>query len=296
MHANLDRVPLDREVNGRELTDTGYLVLDSSSTDFRVLKNKKPMILDSGVVVFVCLAGEGKVVVDMNTIHIRRGSFVLLLPYSVVQIVEASDDIDITLVATGLGFLERLMMLQPVGNYESNIREEPSLMLSEAQLKELGDIYSFVEKCYSGVSGPLSKEIKNTLMTFLALEVVSLFATNRPAEKKKLSRQEQIFRNFTVSLSRNFREHRTVEFYADEACLTPKHFSTVIKQRSGKLPSEWIAERTVVLIKFLLENTTMSIQEIANELNFTNQSFFTRYFKTYTGYTPSAYRMLKNKE
>lgn len=248
------------------------------------------MILDSGVVVFVCLAGEGEIVVDMNTIRVRRGSFVLLLPYSVVQITEASDDIDIKLVATGFGFLEKLVMLQPVGNYESQLREEPSLLLSEERLGEIGEIYRFVEKCYSDAQGPLTNEIRNSLMTFLALEVVSLFVMNRPAEKRKLSRQEQIFRNFTVSLARNFREHRTVEFYADEACLTPKHFSTVIKGRSGKLPSEWITERTVALIRFLLDNTAMSIQEIANELNFPNQSFFTRYFKSHTGYTPTAYR------
>jgi len=99
-----------------------------------------------------------------------------------------------------------------------------------------------------------------------------------------------VFRHFTLSLSRNFREHRTVEYYAEEACLTPKHFSAVIKQRSGKLPTEWIMERTIVLIRFLLDNTDMSIQEIANELNFPNQSFFTRYFKNQTGMTPTAYR------
>jgi AraC-like DNA-binding protein len=56
---------------------------------------------------------------------------------------------------------------------------------------------------------------------------------------------------------------------------------------------EWITERTIVLIKFLLENSNKSIQEISNELNFPNQSFFTRYFKQHTGMTPTAYR---NKE
>lgn len=295
MDINIDRVPLDTEEKRRELTDSGYIILDSSSTDFRVLKNKKPIILDSGVVVFVCLAGEGRMVVDMNTIRIRRGSFVLLLPYSVVQIVEASDDIDIKLIATGLGFLEKLVMLQPVGNYEAQIREEPSLLLGEEKLREIGEIYYFVERRYSEACGPLAKEVRNTLMTFLALEVVSLFAMTRPAERRKLTRQEQVFRNFTVSLSKNFREHRTVEFYADEACLTPKHFSTVIKNRSGKLPSEWIAERTVVLIKFLLDNTAMSVQEIANELNFPNQSFFTRYFKIHAGYTPTGYRSREDR-
>jgi AraC-type DNA-binding domain-containing proteins len=56
------------------------------------------------------------------------------------------------------------------------------------------------------------------------------------------------------------------------------------------LPTEWIVERTILYIKFLLDNTDKSIQEISNELNFPNQSFFTRYFKNYTETTPTAYK------
>lgn len=282
--------PLDRESKKEELSGTGYLILNSSSTDFHVLKNMGPMILDAGVVVFICLKGKGKIVVDMHTLHIQKGSFVLLLPYSVIQIIEISEDAEVTLVATGFGFLEKLAISQPVENYITRIQEEPCLLLNEQQLREAKAMYEFVEKQYAEACGPLAQEIQNTLMTYLALEIVTFFAINQPTEKRKLSRQEQVFRNFTLSLSKNFKEHRTVEFYADEACLTPKHFSTVIKAKSGKLPTEWITERTIVLIKFLLDNTDMSIQEISNDLNFSNQSFFTRYFKSNTGLTPSAYR------
>lgn len=287
---SINSASFDRESKKKELSDAGYLILNSSSMDFNGLKNKGPMILDAGVVVFVCLGGEGRIVVDMNTFHIKKGGFMLILPYSVVQILEFSADLDVTLIATGFGFLDKLVMLQPVENYVTRIREQPYLLLGEQQLEDAERVYAFVEKRYSEAYGPLASEIRNTLMTFFALEIVSLYAVNQPVEKRKLSRHEQIFRHFTVSLAKNFREHRTVEFYAEEACLTPKHFSMVIKQRSGKLPSEWIIERTVLLIKFLLGNSALSVQEIANELNFPNQSFFTRYFKKHTGRTPTAYR------
>ena len=286
---------LDGEASRQELSDTDYLLLHSSFADFRKLQNKDPMILDSGVVVFVCLGGEGRVVADMHTIRIRRGSFVLLLPYSVIQVLEVSEDIEIVLVATGFGFLEKLVLLQPVEEYVSRILEEPDIQLNEQELEEVRGVYAFVEKQYNEANGPLQQEIRHTLMTFLALEIVSLYASNQPAEKRKPSRHEQVFRRFTLSLARNFRGHRTVEFYAEEACLTPKHFSSVIKRRSGKLPTEWIAERTVTFIRFLLDNSSLSIQEIANELKFPNQSFFTRYFKGHTGSTPTAYRERSDK-
>jgi AraC-like DNA-binding protein len=272
-------------------TDNSYLKLDSSSTDFHELKAKIPFILDAGVVVFVCLGGEGKIVVDMQTISIRRGSIVILLPYSVIQLADISDNTRITLIATGMGFLEKLALSQPVENYVEKIREMPCLQLSENQLEQAKKIYLFVEKLYKEATGPLKQEIRSSLLTLLALEIVTLFAENKESGNPRLSRQDQVFRNFTISLAKNVSQHRTVEFYANEACLTPKYFSTVIKKRSGKLPMDWITERTIVLIKFLLQNSDKSIQEISNDLNFPNQSFFTRYFKNHTGFTPSAFRL-----
>lgn len=274
-----------------QFLDNSYLKLDSSSTDFNELKAKIPLILDAGVVVFVCLKGEGKIVVDMQTISIRRGSIVILLPYSVIQLADISDDTRITLIATGMGFLDKLALSQPVENYVEKIREMPCLQLNENQLEQAKKIYLFVEELYKEATGPLKQEIRSSLLTLLALEIVTLFAENKESGNPRLSRQDQVFRNFTISLAKNVSQHRTVEFYANEACLTPKYFSTVIKKRSGKLPMDWITERTIVLIKFLLHNSDKSIQEISNDLNFPNQSFFTRYFKNHTGFTPSAFRL-----
>lgn len=277
--------------NEYQFLDNSYLKLDSSSTDFNELKAKIPLILDAGVVVFVCLKGEGKIVVDMQTISIRRGSIVILLPYSVIQLADISDDTRITLIATGMGFLDKLALSQPVENYVEKIREMPCLQLNENQLEQAKKIYLFVEELYKEATGPLKQEIRSSLLTLLALEIVTLFAENKESGNLRLSRQDQVFRNFTISLAKNVSQHRTVEFYANEACLTPKYFSTVIKKRSGKLPMDWITERTIVLIKFLLHNSDKSIQEISNDLNFPNQSFFTRYFKNHTGFTPSAFRL-----
>ena len=40
----------------------------------------------------------------------------------------------------------------------------------------------------------------------------------------------------------------------------------------------------------MLKNTTKSIKEIAQELNFSNQSFLGKYFKEHMGVSPSDYR------
>ena len=82
-------------------------------------------------------------------------------------------------------------------------------------------------------------------------------------------------------------------FYARQLCITPKYLTTLIKRISGLSVSEWIDNYVIIEAKTLLKYSTMSIQEIAYCLNFPNQSFFGKYFRSHTGMTPSAYRMSK---
>ena len=86
------------------------------------------------------------------------------------------------------------------------------------------------------------------------------------------------------------RSERSVKFYADQLCLTPKHLSGVVKEVSGKTVGEWIDELVILEAKALLNSSSMNIQEIADRLNFANQSFFGKYFKHYTGMSPKEYR------
>lgn len=100
---------------------------------------------------------------------------------------------------------------------------------------------------------------------------------------KNKSRKEYIFERFYESLVESYQSERSVKFYADQLCLTPKHLSGVVKEVSGKTVGEWIDELVILEAKALLNSSSMNIQEIADRLNFANQSFFGKYFKHYTG-------------
>ena len=112
----------------------------------------------------------------------------------------------------------------------------------------------------------------------------------RPATIKNKSRKEYIFERFYESLVESYQSERSVKYYADQLCLTPKHLSGVVKEVSGKTVGEWIDELVVLEAKALLNSSSMNIQEIADRLNFANQSFFGKYFKHYTGMSPKEYR------
>lgn len=75
-------------------------------------------------------------------------------------------------------------------------------------------------------------------------------------------------------------------------CLTPKHLSEMVKMVSGRTAGQWLTTMVMIETKTLLQDTQYSIKEIAQMMNFQNQSFLGKYFKNIEGISPSDFRKL----
>ncbi|MDM8174887.1 helix-turn-helix domain-containing protein [Olivibacter sp. 47] len=95
---------------------------------------------------------------------------------------------------------------------------------------------------------------------------------------------------FTKLVADNFKEERSVDFYAKKLFITPKYLSEVTKDVSGKTASAIIAEMVIMEAKSLLSIPSLTVIEVADFLNFSDMSFFGKYFKRYTGVNPTSYR------
>ena len=72
--------------------------------------------------------------------------------------------------------------------------------------------------------------------------------------------------------------------------ITPKYLSVVVREVSGKTPTEWIHYYAVNVIAQRLTQTKKTIKEISVELNFPNPSFFGRFVREHLGCSPKEYR------
>lgn len=116
--------------------------------------------------------------------------------------------------------------------------------------------------------------------------------TSQPKEQvmRRMDRSDEYFTRFMKLLAVHYREEREVAFYASKLCVTPKYFTAMVKKASGKTPAKWIEEAVMEEINYLLKNSTVSIKEIAYQLNFANLSFFGKYVKRHLGLSPHHYR------
>jgi len=99
-----------------------------------------------------------------------------------------------------------------------------------------------------------------------------------------------VFARFKKLLAKNYMNERKLDFYASQLNITPKYLSAVIKKHTGKSASEWIGESVTLEAKVLLQNLTLTVAQISNQLNFSDQSIFGKFFRVHTGLTPVQYR------
>ena len=97
-------------------------------------------------------------------------------------------------------------------------------------------------------------------------------------------------KRFLMLLAEDDCHHHTVEYFAEQLCITSKYLSVICKQETGKAPSCWIRERLIEKIRYYLLNTSLSAKEIAHRVDIPNTSFFGKFVKQHFGCTPIEYR------
>ncbi|SFD48343.1 helix-turn-helix domain-containing protein [Flavobacterium phragmitis] len=102
--------------------------------------------------------------------------------------------------------------------------------------------------------------------------------------------QNPLFERFKALLVKDFIQHRSPSYYAESLNVTRKYLSEVIKNNSGKTTREWIDEMIILEAKVLLQNKSLTINQISDILHFSNQSVFGKFFKNYTKLSPLEYR------
>ena len=87
-----------------------------------------------------------------------------------------------------------------------------------------------------------------------------------------------------------YKENKEVAFYAEKLHVSSKYLTEALTLVSGKSPKEWIIHYTLQEIYALLENPSISIQEIVQRTRFANLATLRRFFKRHTGTSLLQYR------
>lgn len=237
----------------------------------------------------LCRRGSISLVLDERVYNVRAGDLYIYPAFTYTQIKCFSDDLQGVAGMADFDFV--LSLLGSISNTQSHvyIRFHPHVSLTTEQYRRIENII----ECIRGrkdICTELSTQVVSALVQAFCYEVIDAYVTNTPVQTIKQTRKDKIFQNFLVELYKNFHTHRDVRYYAEQQNLTPRYFATLVHEVSGKTPLQWITLFVIIEAKRLLSNPNISIKETASRLNFSEQTFFGRYFKLYAGCSPSEYK------
>jgi len=241
----------------------------------------------------VCYCEKGFATAKINGRHIRLepGKMLVAFGEQVVEDCRPSEDFagNIALISQDYS-LESFVGLRHLWPYLLYIFRNPVLTLDPDEKAFLFESFRMVARRLKKPAHRYHRDCIVSLLRVFCLDVCNLLGNRYQEEQSVPSRSYTIFDDFITLAQQNIREHRDVKWYSSQLCLTSKYLSEAVKKVSGKTAGQWISILVMNEIKLLLRNTTLSVKEIAQELNFPNQSFLGKYFKNATGISPNSYR------
>ena len=242
----------------------------------------------------VCIKGELTVSVDLVEHTLKASNIMVVRPGHTMTGYRASEDFDGFMIMAPLSSINHsLLSFSRLLQCFMYFRNRPVIEITPEELEIQQHLHAAIIKKQAAKKTPYYDSILEALYQSVLYETLSLYSSHIDFEtfgRGNLRRKEDVFYRFLLLVEKNYQKERSVNFYAEQLNITPKHLSAVAKETSGHTAGEWIDSYVILEAKLLLQNSELTIQEISSQLNFANQSFFGKYFKHHTGESPRAYR------
>ncbi|WP_163406898.1 helix-turn-helix domain-containing protein [Flavobacterium ajazii] len=170
---------------------------------------------------------------------------------------------------------------------------KPNISFNEKEAHFILQLLSRLEIQYRE-SGMASLDIIQSYLITLLCEINET-GKKTVKENKNLTAAMVLTTKFKELLYTHIKKEHGVGFYASLLNVTPNHLNKSLKNVTGKSPAKWIDETILLEAKYLLYQTNLSVSEIALQVGYYDQSYFSRIFKKQEGITPVQYRKLIEK-
>lgn len=255
---------------------------------------EQPCRIDA-ITILICIRGRLDYVVNLEHNEVTDSSIIVNMPENIIQF-KGSENLESYAI---------LISSEMIKSMHYDIFQRASSYITMKQhyhanvpLERLATLIPFHDLIRNFIDHPTPETdeiVKNLIQAFL-LNMISMMREHQMVEieaDKTVSRStRQLYERFMETLSKEHHNERSVQFYADKLCVTPKYLSMVVKEYSGKSPLDWICEYVIAEAKSLLYYSQLPAQEVAYRLNFPSQSAFGKFFKQKTGYSPRQYAKL----
>ena len=239
----------------------------------------------------LCLAGEGSFVFNEQCYHIVKNDLVVIPFSNRVRNLAAHADMQVEWFAANYKFLQNLL---PSNNYSIggsiSLNKNPIIRLSDEQAKHILEDFHHLRDRIGESHLQFYRELMGSLCLTMMYDIFEAHA-QRDATESHTDRTVYIVKQLIALLGTGIsRTERDVSYYAKRLNVSSKYLSATIKRVTGHSVTSYIDRHTIPILKDLLNDERLSLTQIAEYMNFTSLSYFSRYCTKHLGQSPSEYR------
>ena len=239
----------------------------------------------------LCIGGEGSFVFNEHCYHISKNDLVVIpMPHRVSNLA-AHADLQVEWFAADYKFLQNLL---PSNNYSIggsiSLNQNPVIRLTDEQAVHLLEDFRRLLARMNDSHLQFYRELMGSLCLTMMYDIFEAHA-QQEATDSHTDRTAYIVKQLMTLLSTGIcRTERDVGYYAQRLNVSPKYLSSTIKRVTGHSVTTYIDRHTIPILKDYLNDERLSLTQIADLMNFTSLSYFSRYCTKHLGQSPSEYR------
>ncbi len=255
-------------------------------------------------VIFFITEGRAQLEYDGHVVQLQKNDLFLYMVHSTAANFMASSDFNCRQIWFSRSELWNIDIYNLISVPDmSQLKLHPVVHLSDDDIKLCDTYFQLLCSRMKSSTSALTPDIVRSLLGTIMLELLSIMRRNseraveevRQEDPNSSLHKKRIIDNFIKLVEESDGRIRRVDEFASQLNVTPKYLSTILKEVMNRRPSTYIQLYTLKAIERRLRFTDMTMQEIANDLNFPNPSFFGKYCKEHLGMTPLEYRMKYHK-
>lgn len=247
--------------------------------------------------VIIVLKGSMDIIVNGKKFSFEKDTYINLPTWSDIYEILYDKDFHAMVTATDKNVAEDIFRnrnpFPPTFQYalEHNLGGQIMDKRDIATLKR--DISNLIESL-SNKDHHFAEEINYAYFYILLTDMADMmwkrYGSGSPSHYSDMKRSDGIMKAFADLLSQNIKKETSVEFYAEKLCISKQYLSLIVKEKTHVTIGKIISLVRVEEASRLLRDPDLTLQQIAEELSFSDQSSFGKFFKKHSGMTPMKYR------
>ena len=242
----------------------------------------------------LCTGGEGSFVFNERLYRIVKNDLVVMPFPHRARNLAAGPDMQVEWFAADNKFLQRQL---PSNNYgiggAISLNQNPVIKLNEEQAGHLLTDFHRLRDRLGDRHLMFYRQLMGSLCLTMMYDIFEPHAL-RDTTDTHTDRAGYIVKQLTALLDTGIsRTERSVRYYAERLHVSPKYLSATFKRLTGDSVTSFIDRHTVPILKSYLDDERLSLTQIAEQMNFTSLSYFSRYCTKHLGQPPSEYRQSK---